>query len=139
MSSAEKLKEAHRALRREEWKQRTPHEQLIAVLAAAQGMLSNIQDRMYSPEVLPEKLKYLEECLEQAQELSKLVRGSWPPPPFQPIPNYGDKLSIEEFTAYDFQSGDDGSGYWATDTEMSRISCFEDRPDWATQVIWFNK
>lgn len=124
--------------RRPEWKQKTPHDQLVAALAAAKGMLNNIQDRMYSAEVLPEKLTYIEEHIEQALELSKMVRGHWPQPPFRPIPDYGDKISAEDWEMFG-QDYDDGSGYWATETEMSRVNCHSPKPSWATQVIWFNK
>lgn len=38
-----------------------------------------------------------------------------------------------------FFTGDDGHGYWATETEVSRVSCFANRPTWATHVCWYNK
>lgn len=51
-------------------------------------------------------------------------------------------MSAEEFLDY-ADSGtiipDDGSGYWATENKISRISCWVDQPDWATHVCWFNK
>ncbi len=60
-----------------------------------------------------------------------------------PNPDYGDKMSVADwwdqvkcgcFNEYD------GSGHYATDTEMDRDSdCFAQAPDWATHVMWFNK
>lgn len=34
---------------------------------------------------------------------------------------------------------DDGSGYWATETMRSNISCWSERPQWATHVCWYNR
>ena len=36
-------------------------------------------------------------------------------------------------------TSDDGSGYWATDKKVSRISCWSSQPEWATHVCWYNK
>lgn len=56
----------------------------------------------------------------------------------KPIPDYGDLFLEEEFDPT-FCSPWDGSGYWATATEMSDLDVFSPRPDWATHVMWFNK
>lgn len=51
-------------------------------------------------------------------------------------------MSAEEFLDY-ADSGafisDDGSGYWATDKKISNVSCWSQKPDWATHVCWFNR
>lgn len=62
---------------------------------------------------------------------------------FEPLPGYGDLFTVAEF-ANDVKHGmfipDDGSGYWATATQMSRLSVWRhEKPDWATHVAWFNK
>lgn len=61
----------------------------------------------------------------------------------EPIPDYGDLMTIESFNSAvesEFITDWDGTGYWATDKEISRIDCFDnDQPDWATHVVWFNK
>ena len=36
-------------------------------------------------------------------------------------------------------TSDDGSGYWATETQISEVSCWNSMPEWATHVCWFNK
>lgn len=36
-------------------------------------------------------------------------------------------------------TSDDGSGYWATDKKVSRISCWSQKPQWATHVCWYNR
>lgn len=51
-------------------------------------------------------------------------------------------MTAEDFEADSnsgFLTGDDGSGYWATSTEVSNISSFAERPSWATHVCWYNK
>jgi hypothetical protein len=68
--------------------------------------------------------------------------------PNEPIPDYGDHMTLEEFTK-SVQGGCfidwDGSGYYATATEMSHIPA---RPSEIiegsinkefTHVVWFNK
>ncbi len=51
------------------------------------------------------------------------------------------KVTAEEFIQ-DKESGfineDDGQGYWATETMISKLSCFYVKPDWATHVCWYN-
>lgn len=32
----------------------------------------------------------------------------------------------------------DGDGYWATSTGVSKIDCFRTKPSWATHVCWYN-
>lgn len=66
----------------------------------------------------------------------------------EPIPDYGDLMTCEEFKdAVDEGSfvNDDGSGYYATTTEMSRVEARPSdvrkhgfRRDY-THVVWFNK
>lgn len=56
----------------------------------------------------------------------------------EPIPDYGDLFLAEEFDPV-CCSPWDGSGYWATATEMSGLDVFGPRPDWATHVMWFSK
>ena len=34
---------------------------------------------------------------------------------------------------------DDGSGFWGTVKGESTVSCFEDKPAWASHVIWYAK
>ena len=38
-----------------------------------------------------------------------------------------------------FLTSDDGSGYWATEKMVSRLSCWSEKPEWATHACWFNK
>lgn len=51
-------------------------------------------------------------------------------------------MTVEEFNDSE-DSGlitiDDGDGYYATSDMVSDISCFNDKPDWATHVCWYNK
>ena len=57
-------------------------------------------------------------------------------------PSYGDLFQLDEWDEYvkcgAFNS-DDGSGYWATKTQYAHISCWDQMPDWATHILWFNK
>lgn len=64
----------------------------------------------------------------------------------EPIPDYGDLIALDEFRE-DVESGgftdDDGSGNWATETEMSDIDVnlrdlTPPNPKF-THVVWFNK
>ncbi len=60
----------------------------------------------------------------------------------KPIPSYGDLIPLEEWKDLTSKRAiipDDGTGNWATETEMSAISCFAPRPEWATHVVWFNR
>jgi len=66
----------------------------------------------------------------------------------QTIPEYGRKVSAEEFEEW-VDCGaiisDDGTGCWATETEMDpnarvfRGITPTQKPDWATHAVWFNK
>lgn len=38
-----------------------------------------------------------------------------------------------------FLTSDDGHGYWATATMVSRVSCRSKKPEWATHACWYNK
>lgn len=62
-----------------------------------------------------------------------------------PLPDYGDHMTLREFVS-SVQDGiltpDDGSGRFATETEMFKgTDCFDfkNRPKEATHVVWFNK
>jgi hypothetical protein len=58
------------------------------------------------------------------------------------LPDYGDLMTLAEFNiCLDDGSinGEDGSGYFATATQMSRLSAFGIAPKWATHVMWLNK
>lgn len=60
----------------------------------------------------------------------------------EPIPDYGDLFTIKYFKSMVKDGSimdDDGCGYYATETHMSRVNCFSQRPSWATHVVWFNK
>lgn len=63
---------------------------------------------------------------------------------FAPLSEYGDHMSADEWIksrdACIFIP-DDGLGYWATETQESEISVWEEcqRPAWATHVMWYNK
>ena len=64
----------------------------------------------------------------------------------QPIPDYGDLMTIKDFVAgvrSNWLTNDDGIGFFATETEYSDNFCVWDekieRPSWATHVVWFNK
>lgn len=65
-------------MRRKEWKQANPKDQLVAVLAAAAGFVSNISAGVYSKKNLSAKLTSVENLLEQAVELTDMVDGRWP-------------------------------------------------------------
>lgn len=65
-----------------------------------------------------------------------------------PHEDYGDLMTSKEFASSvksSFFTSWDGSGYWATITEMDRESPvfvddkFTKKPEWATHVMWFNK
>lgn len=63
--------------------------------------------------------------------------------PKELLPEYVDLFSIKEWNNY-IKSGaiapDDGVGYWATEVYMNREAyAFDQRPEWATHVAWFNK
>lgn len=68
-------------MRRPEWKQTNPRDQLIAVLHAAAGFANNISNGVYKPEDVPAKASRIEELLAQAQELTSMVNGEWPAVP----------------------------------------------------------
>jgi hypothetical protein len=36
-------------------------------------------------------------------------------------------------------TSDDGHGYWATDKKVSNVSCWREKPEWATHVCWYNR
>ena len=81
------------------------------------------------------------------EQLASLQREEKPKPPYrlEPIPSYGDKMTIAEFydQCDDFLTTDDGSGNLATDTEMSDLDAHQYSlptvPPQFTHVIWFNK
>lgn len=52
--------------------------QIITVVGAAQGYVSNIASGIYGADVLQEKLKILDDLLCQATELASMVKGKWP-------------------------------------------------------------
>ena len=54
----------------------------------------------------------------------------------------GCKYTLEEFKAAVEEGSitdDDGQGYWGTGLGYSHIDCFDEKPEWATHVAWFNK
>jgi hypothetical protein len=62
-------------------------------------------------------------------------------PKLEPIPSYGDLMTLEEFRASEdngYLLSSDGDGYYATEKGMSRIRTSEPEPSWATHVMWFN-
>ena len=57
-------------------------------------------------------------------------------------PEYGDLFSLDEWEKAmhaGWFNSDDGSGYWATKTQYAHVSCWDECPEWATHVLWFNK
>lgn len=58
-------------------------------------------------------------------------------------PDFGDLYTVSDFdniVEEGFINDDDGSGYYGTDTKHSRLEYFSNqKPDWATHVLWFNK
>jgi len=51
-------------------------------------------------------------------------------------------MSLEEFKQdedHDMITPDDGDGYYTYEGFRSNISCFSERPTWATSVVWYNK
>jgi hypothetical protein len=73
--------------------------------------------------------------------------GSWRkhdngPASWKRHPKYGDLMTLEEFeenVACFAITPDDGSGVWATESLVSPFSCWGDRPEEATHVMWYNK
>lgn len=70
-------------------------------------------------------------------------------PKFEPLPNYGDHMTIDEFVQT-CQSGGfidyDGHAALATDSAVSdqdvcpsEIIADRQLPSWATHVVWFNR
>ena len=69
---------------------------------------------------------------------------------FEPIPDYGEKMTLQAWIN-DVECGGfidyDGFGQLATNTEMSNIEIYPSEflkkevvpPEWATHVIWFNR
>lgn len=50
-------------------------------------------------------------------------------------------MTAEEFKEHTDSGGiisSDGCGNWATDKMISEVSCWKEKPDWATHVCWFN-
>ena len=57
-------------------------------------------------------------------------------------PEYGDLYQLDEWDEAvnaGYFNSDDGSGYWATKTEYAHVSCWDECPEWATHILWFNK
>lgn len=51
-------------------------------------------------------------------------------------------MTAEEFIEDEksgFLTTDDGSGCWATGQKVSEVSCWDEQPEWATHVCWYNK
>ena len=65
-------------MRRPEWKQANPRDQITVILMAAQWHLENISSGITPPEALQERCGRVKELLSQAQELTKMVSGEWP-------------------------------------------------------------
>jgi len=63
----------------------------------------------------------------------------------KPIPDYADMFVLDDWRSAVKESSFipyDGSGYYATETEMDPKSDVWDgtpAPEWATHVAWFNK
>lgn len=64
--------------RREIWKQPNPQFQLVTVIGAARGINDNLAAGIYKPEAIQEQHNKLDELLEQAVELTHMVKGDWP-------------------------------------------------------------
>jgi len=50
-------------------------------------------------------------------------------------------MTDEEFKEHTDCGGiisSDGDGYWATDKMVSDVSCWREKPEWATHVCWYN-
>lgn len=59
---------------------------------------------------------------------------------FMPLPDYGDHSPITDQSALHWALMGDGSGYYATETQMTRIRVRSgDHPAWATHIIYFGK
>ena len=74
------------------------------------------------------------------------IRSSGECPDLDPLPKYGDHMTVDEFrdaVACGAFIPDDGDGCWATDAAYDNGSCVWDGlknpPKWATHVVWFNK
>ncbi|NJL70805.1 MAG: hypothetical protein HC888_03950 [Candidatus Competibacteraceae bacterium] len=88
-----------------------------------------------------------ERCVEVNDELASLEQldpnFGKPRSSKHPLPDYGDLFPIDEWKEA-VKNGSfipyDGTGYYATETEMDiDTDSFEPPPKWATHVAWFNK
>jgi hypothetical protein len=92
--------------------------------------------------------------LEGWELVSVAMHGSWHyilkrplkvQPKMEPLPDYGDHLTMKEFLAMvengDVDDDDDGSGNYATATEMSArtVDLNNIKKTAWTHVVWFNK
>jgi hypothetical protein len=77
------------------------------------------------PLTLDEFIDEVEKILE-AEDKPKMIKHT----------KYGDLFPATEFDGF---MSDDGSGVWATENLQSNVSVWEDKPDWATHVMWYNK
>ena len=64
--------------RREEWKQKNPRDQLVAILMASHGFIENLANDMYTGKIKEERHKTVQNLLADAVNLTKLVNGEWP-------------------------------------------------------------
>ncbi len=90
----------------------------------------------------------IKECLEssligewESQKIHKMFELNYKPK-MQPNPDYGDLFTVKEWdesVKFGAFIPDDGDGYWATEKEHAYISVWDEKPDWATHVVWFNK
>lgn len=62
-------------MRRPEWKQANPRDQLVAVLMAAEGWADNIVANKSS---IAKQTQRIHDLFEQAHELINMLDGSWP-------------------------------------------------------------
>lgn len=81
-------------------------------------------------------------------DTTKKTKDDYPNIHWEPIPSYGDVFTIKQFDRLvpNVIDSDCGSGYLATENEMSDVDCFKyDEDDFLknhpifTHVVWFNK
>lgn len=119
----------------------------VTALAKQCSELEN--DREYNAELVKErdeKIAQFTAALEKIgfQRVTALAGGD----PLEPIPDYGDHMPLGRFIKNVKDGGfidDDGTGYYATATQMTRIEALPSEIKRGqvnhkyTHVVWFNK
>lgn len=119
-------------------------------LQAMEEDVAKAEEQYKSESIKPHKSKFrqkLEKALAEARAKDNV--DAIPPKPEEalkpalvPYPDYGTAYTAGQWEQHlkdGSINGDDGIGYWATESGVSGVDAFGDRPVWATHVAWFNK